>query len=157
VGGKKNAIKLGEGLANVHQWIKDLTFGKRITSFKVLNPNVLLELGEDERVAGKRMAHYWKDDPVHMNEEGYEVMAKALANEMLDISYTREKVISSSTKEQIRRQSWVEEDKVIAHRNDGHRGRRGHGGYQSHSRGHQRGRGGFKSRGKHGRGWYKPY
>jgi hypothetical protein len=106
VGGKKNSIKLGEGLASVHQWIKDLTFGKRITSFKVLNPNVLLELGEDERVAGKRMATYWKSDPVHMSEEGYEVMAKALAIEMLDISYTREKTQSSSSNnEQIRSQA----------------------------------------------------
>jgi hypothetical protein len=128
----------------------------------VLNPNVLLELGEDERVAGKRMATYWKSDPVHMSEEGYEVMAKALAIEMLDISYTREKTQSSSNNnEQVRRQSWVEEDEAIAFRKYGSRGRHGSGGYQGHirgsQRGHQRGRGGFKSRGKHGRGYYKPY
>jgi hypothetical protein len=137
---KKNSLKLGEGLASVHQLIKDLMFGKWITTFKVLNPNILLELCEDERVAWKRMASYWKKDPVHMTEEGYEVMAKALAIEMLDISYTREKTQSSSSNnEQVQRQSWVEEEEAIAYRKYGSRGRHGSGGYHGHFRGNQRG------------------
>jgi hypothetical protein len=71
---------------------------------------VLLELGEDERVAGKRMIQYWKDDPVHMNKDGYEIMAKALAIEMLDITYTRVKTAEPSPTNQFRPQSWVEQD-----------------------------------------------
>jgi hypothetical protein len=170
--------KLGEAIRNMRESIKDTVYGKKIRNFKVLDPTALLEADDDDDVAtAVKLKSYLRDDPVHLNSDGYADIVQGLLDQILDGEFTRKSRGGHSslsgtgtargTKNRIQsRREWVDKDDAIAQRSDikNWRGRghgktaRGHrGGYRGGNRGGSRGggfgggnRGSYKNR-------FKPY
>jgi hypothetical protein len=156
--------------------LKDLIYGKKIKSFKVLSPLRLLAEEDDEEAAAKLLPMF-SEDPVHLSDEGYDEIVTKLLSRTEDNSFTRvsnPRLPSAnsggvaSTGQHLRRQRWVAEDDTYAHRDyrvgtrrsdwNSQRGR-GRGGGDRGAR-HYRGRGGSNWRGNPrgktwGRGSYK--
>jgi hypothetical protein len=87
---KQLVVDIGEGLANVRTWIKELTFGKRIRNFKVLCPMMLLESDSEDLVeAAMRIKPYSSADPVHMTNEGYKFLTVSLLETISSVTFTR--------------------------------------------------------------------
>jgi hypothetical protein len=77
-GDKRYFEKLGAELGEVTDWIKELGHSKRIKNYKVMCPNRLLKMGEDDERADKRVRTYWDADPVHLCADGYRQLARTL-------------------------------------------------------------------------------
>jgi hypothetical protein len=134
--------------------LKDLIIGKRIRSFKVLSPNLLLLTGADEQAEAASLNSLWDEDPVHLVTEKYDVLVSALLDKA-DDGFTNTPANkhvrapnSDSLPPHLKRQSWVAGDDTIAHRDYGdqqrgrgwprggrHRGRGGRGGQRGPHRG----------------------
>jgi hypothetical protein len=67
------ASKMGEALADIRDSMKDLVYGKKIRSFKVLNTTRLI-MGDDAEEAVDNLRTFWREDPVHMTQEGYNAL-----------------------------------------------------------------------------------
>jgi hypothetical protein len=167
---------MGTAMRDIKESIKDVVFGKRIRSFKVLEPMTLLEEEEGDLATATKLKNYFNEDPVHLSGEGYADMLQCLLDTIMEGSFTRSHkntgAGSSSrntgtgtgigkAKDRSRsRGSWVNHDDTVAHRNESERGnRRGgqRGGPHGGHRGGQykwRGRGGQGS-GPRGRGGFK--
>jgi hypothetical protein len=141
--------------------LKDLIIGKRIRSFKVLSPNLLLLTGADEQAEAASLNSLWDEDPVHLVTEKYEVLVSALIDRVED-GFTNTPVNkharapnSESLPPHLKRQSWVAGDDTLAHRDYGDQ-QRGRGWPRG---GRYRGRGGPRGprRGGGGRGKYQKF
>jgi hypothetical protein len=71
-GEKRYFEKLGAGLGEITDWMKELAHSKRIKNYKIMCPNRLLKMGEDDDKA------YWDADPVHMCTDGYRQLTPSL-------------------------------------------------------------------------------
>jgi hypothetical protein len=133
------ASKMGESLSDIRDSMKDLVFGKKIRSFKVLLTTKLVMGGEDDDAADN-IRRFWKDDAVHMTAEGYDTLVSALAELATTATYKRpatnkngggsgggnntEGGGNSGNSRGMKRKRWVSEDDTLAHRNyDNERGR----------------------------------
>jgi hypothetical protein len=82
--------KLGEAIRNMRESIKDTVYGKKIRNFKVLDPTALLEADDDDDVAtAVKLKSYLRDDPVHLNSDGYADIVQGLLDKILDGEFTR--------------------------------------------------------------------
>jgi hypothetical protein len=140
---------LTEGLANLETWIDDQAYLKRIRNFMVYNPNDFLS-PDDTAVTKKDTKLYkmcWREGPVHMTSFGYERMATALTEAIMEGQFSRtgpataapaggstaanprpESRSTSNTKKidwSQRRQAWVTGSDTVVHRqyNENPRGR----------------------------------
>jgi hypothetical protein len=139
------ASKMGESLSDIRDSMKDMIFGKRIRSFKVLLTTKLVMGGEDDDAADN-IRRFWKEDAVHMTAEGYDTLVRALAELATTATYKRPAAdkhsgggsgggsSNSHTNRGMKRKRWVSEDDTLAHR------------YYDNDRGLGRGRG-FPPRG----------
>jgi hypothetical protein len=67
-----------------------VVFNKKIKSFKVISPLLLLDDPEvDEEAANRRLKALWKDDLVHMAAEGYSDLVDSLLELVATISFPR--------------------------------------------------------------------
>jgi hypothetical protein len=82
------ASKMGESLTDIRDSMKDMIFGKRIRSFKVLLTTKLVMGGEDDDAA-ENIRRFWKEDAVHMTAEGYDTLVTALAELATTATYKR--------------------------------------------------------------------
>jgi hypothetical protein len=171
---KKKFIKTMAGrVRDMKDELKDLILGKRIRSFKVLSPNLLLLEGASEQDQAASLNSLWEDDPVHLVPEKYEALVNAILDWLEDESFTNTPVqklgmansSNNNNKQRIpshlQRQSWVGNDDTLAHRDYGSfnsgraRGRSGsRGGHWGGRGGRNRGQHGARGRGA-GRGAYK--
>jgi hypothetical protein len=67
---KKFVKKLGEAVGETKDSIRDLIFGKKIRSFQVLSPLLLIAGDDNEEEV--------QDDPVHLTKEGYAALLKKI-------------------------------------------------------------------------------
>jgi hypothetical protein len=123
---------LGSQLSDVKYWLKEFTFGKRIRQAKVLNPNKLLEGGGDlDSTFTSRLAGYWREDPVHMNRDGYEFLAMGLLQKLSELSLESSEDPAQDEGQHIRgrgsqggrggligQPGWLSVDDAVAHRTD---------------------------------------
>jgi hypothetical protein len=150
------AAKMGEALAKMRDFMKDLIYGKRIRNFKVLSTTMLF-MGDTDTAADKLRA-FWKDDAVHMTPEGYAELVEAVVKVITTATYTRPPTntqMGNSGKGRKRKQ-WVSADDTLAHRRYGDDfrdgGKRLRGGGRGGGRSRSRGRGGPRGGGRGGRG-----
>jgi hypothetical protein len=157
-GGKEYAKKMGRRLADLKEWLKDFTYGKKIRNFKVVCSLTAIGLDENyDAISKKELKEIVTTDPVHLAAGGYEKLATCLAvkascgltrpakRKAGDDDRNQNKGPDLSTK----RARWVCTDDVTVQRTQsggyrGHRGfgPRGRGGFWKHS-GPRRGRGRF--------------
>jgi hypothetical protein len=139
---------------------KDLILGKRVRSFKVLSPNLLLLTGADKQAQAASLNSLWHEDPVQLVSEKYEVLVSAMVDRLEEESFTNTpsnkhtRVPNSDTQlpHHLKRQSRVVD--TLAHRNYGQQQR----GRDWPHGGHHRGCGGSRgARGGGGRGKYHKY
>jgi hypothetical protein len=148
---------LGEKLADIRAWIREFSHGKRIKNCKVLCPNRLLEGGGGGDVS-RRLASYWRDDPVHLNSEGYQFLTMSFLEVVSGLpppdagtgsgtdTGTHARGGRPSRGRGARSAlSWVASDDAIAHRADNVKGR-----------GRGRGTGGHRGGRPYSRGWRGP-
>jgi hypothetical protein len=57
---------MGNALAEMGEWLKDLAFTRRIRNFVVLCPNELLGEEESIKAGSRKVTSFWKESPVHM-------------------------------------------------------------------------------------------
>jgi hypothetical protein len=127
-GEKRYFERMGEGLGDIVDWIKESAHSKRLRNFKVLCPNRMLRMGEDEENSAKRVRTYWDQDLVLMSWEGYKNLAKVLTEKLADIATaeTTETTAPSPAVHQQQQQSqqykkktsWLTTDDAIAQRVD---------------------------------------
>jgi hypothetical protein len=145
-----------DSLREFRQSLKDLVFGKKLRSFKILDP-IQLMYG-DEGDAQRR--GFWKSDPIHPTSEGYEQILQGAMASHAEARYNRHYTAGTAGKraaggqQRQRRQSWVNEDDTTAHRVYLEEGRfRGRGrGSRARGYGGNRGGGGGAPRGSRGGG-----
>jgi hypothetical protein len=161
---------MGTAMRDIKESIKDVVFGKRIRSFKVLEPMTLLEEEDGDLATATKLKNYFNEDPVHLSGEGYADMLQCLLDKIVEGSFTRsQKCTGTGTgsrstgtgtgfaKDRSRsRGSWVNQDDTVAHRNEKERSNKRGGQYGGHRGGQYkwRGRGGYGS-GPRGRGGFK--
>ena len=73
---KNYGTVMGEQLADIHGWLKELLYGKRIKNHKCVCPSSLL--GFDEGISAGELAAIWGRNPVHMTQIGYDKEAREL-------------------------------------------------------------------------------
>jgi hypothetical protein len=160
---------LGDALREMRESIKDTVYGKKIRSFKVLDPTCLLDEAGGEEATAIKLKEYLKEDPVHLNADGYAELVQGLLDKIMGGDFTRtprqvgHSAAGAATSSTWRgkRQNWVENDDTVARRQYGHRGsfRGGFGGgnFAGGSRGGRRGgyRGGYNNRGGGGKHYSK--
>jgi hypothetical protein len=129
---------LGRAVSDMRESIKGVIYGKKIRSFKVLEPVSLLGDGEDELATATKLMPYFSADPVHLSPDGYSEILQGILNQIMEGSFTRTPKTAATTatagqtKDWSRyRKQWVNKDDTVAHRT-----------YQQHGRGHSHG--GFK-------------
>jgi hypothetical protein len=148
-------ITMGEAVSSMKDSIRDLIYGKKIRSFKVLNPLPLL-LDGGEASTAEKMKKLWDTDPVHLVQDEYPHLLQGIldiADEGTLTRPSRDPVPGSAVNPRLfKRKSWVDSDDNLAHRNYGVDWRR-----DSHSRlGHKiRGRGNGGGRGRGPRGHFR--
>jgi hypothetical protein len=132
--------------------MKDLIFGKKIRSFKVLSTMLLLT-GDDAEATADKIRAYWREDPVHMTTDGYTELVEAVINTAVSAAYNRpvgnvKKKQDAAPARNVKRKQWVSEDDTLAHC------RTGSSSYQQEKkqRGswHNKGRGGHHDGGRGG-------
>jgi hypothetical protein len=110
---------MGERLTEYESWLKDISFFKRIRNVKIFNPNIHLIMDERIKSASSRIAGYWWSGPVHMNIEGYRVVAEALGELVEECSTGITTATSGGTSamgggdKRCRRESWISNDDAV--------------------------------------------
>jgi hypothetical protein len=124
---------MGEALLDMQDSMKDLIFGKKIRSFKVLSTMLLITGKEETDAAAAKVRALWKDDAVHMAEEGYVELVSAIFEQISTGTFNRpagQRPLKPECVRKVKRSQWVSHDDTLAHRMDegGHhkkfRGRR---------------------------------
>jgi hypothetical protein len=172
-GDKRYFQKLGICLGEITDWLKECRHSKRIRNYRVMCPNRMLRMGEDDDKAAKRVRTYWDADPVHMGPDGYRQLACALLDKVAAVANTAEEPPQpgpsggSSTTRGSARRGWTAD--TVARRSDSYTTfRGGHSSASWHRAGgraaHRGARGGARGRGGRGgrfRGYggrkYRPY
>jgi hypothetical protein len=85
-GDKRYFQRLGICLGEITDWLKECGHSKQIRNFKVMCPNRMLRMGEDDDKAAKRVRTYWDADPVHMEPEGYRQVACAMLKKVAAVA-----------------------------------------------------------------------
>jgi hypothetical protein len=139
------ATGMGEALLDMRDSMKDLIFGKKIRSFKVLSTMLLITGKDNTDAAAAKVCALWWDNAVHMSEEGYAALASAILEQIGTGSFNRpagQRPIKPDRVEKIKRSQWVSHDDTLAHRMDegGHHKKFRGGGNGSNYRGNSRGR-----------------
>jgi hypothetical protein len=164
---------MGEALINIRSWLRGLAFTRRIRNFAVICPNELLVSKDSVKAGIKQLKKYWKSDPVHMTELGYEHLAKLLLDQIMETELSRklEKTEASTSNVEAdksvvdwsaRLSAWVMRNDSSVHRQYGaeDRGRttwfRGRS-YSRGWRGQRGGRGGNRGGGQLKKFHRKPY
>jgi hypothetical protein len=80
---------MGEVLIEIRSWLHGLAFTRRIRNFAVICLNELLVSEDSVRAGIKQMKKYWKSDPVHMTEQGYEDLARLLLEQIMETELSR--------------------------------------------------------------------
>jgi hypothetical protein len=115
------ATSMGEALSDMRDSLKDLIFGKKIRSFKVLSTMLLITGREDTDEAAAKVRALWRDDAVHMTEDGYSALASAILEQMSSGSYNRpvsQRTAKPERVKKVKRSQWVSQDDTLAHRRD---------------------------------------
>jgi hypothetical protein len=115
------ATTMGEALSDMRDSLKDLIFGKKIRSFKVLSTMLLITGRDDTDAAAAKVRALWRDDAVHMTEDGYAALASAILEQMGSGSYNRpagQRTAKPERVRKIKRSQWVSQDDTLAHRKD---------------------------------------
>jgi hypothetical protein len=149
-----------DGLSEVRRSPKDLIFGKKLRNFKILDPLNLMYGGGEGRKKG-----CWNPlDPIHPSAAGYDALVQGLMSTYVETSFNRQYTPQrgGGGDGHHRRQSWVAEDDMTAHRNYNERGRgrgrgnvvnwrgRGRGSLRGGRGGGRGGRGGSRGSGRGG-------
>jgi hypothetical protein len=139
-GDKRYFQKLGICLGEITDWLKECGHSKRILYYRVMCPNRMLRMGEDDEKAANRVRTYWNVDQVHMGPDGYRQLACALLDKVAAVANTAEESQlpgpSGATKGSARR-GWT--DDAFARRTDSYTSFRG--GHSGRPSGWQRTRG----------------
>jgi hypothetical protein len=142
---------LGEALNNIGDWLQDFAFTRRIRNFAVMCPTEVMR-NAGEKIKGS----VWTEGPVHMNGQGYKMLATAMLDRFADIKLSRktEKKPEQSMKKMVdraaTRKAWVGgNDSAVQRRYEDEGSSRGHG---TRGGGWPRGRG-SRARGGGGRAW----
>jgi hypothetical protein len=161
---RKFCIKMGEAMSEIKDTIRDVIFGKKIRSFKVLSSLQLLADADDPDQY-ENLKHL-QEDPVHLTKDGYSTVFKSLLQAVEEGTFTRADRSGAhapppahsgesgrgKSNFNFKRRGWVSRDDTLAHRDYGQRGsQRGRGNWMprgSHSQ--PRGRGSFSNRGQRG-------
>jgi hypothetical protein len=162
-GEKSYREMLGEAMAHLEEWVKDVTFSKRIRNFKGISATEAVTISSGKIIKSRELKANLGTDPVHLTAAGYAKLAEVVL-EQTGKEYTRakRKAPNQGRKSNLchKRQKWIIEDDTTAHRNyswrggnTNHsnrppRGRGGHGGYGSRG-GHVGGQQGPRGRGGH--------
>jgi hypothetical protein len=72
----------GQALKDYGTWLQDLAFTRRIRNFAVLNPNSLLRKDDPTADNAQLVRELWRDGPVHMPKDGYELLCNKLLDKM---------------------------------------------------------------------------
>jgi hypothetical protein len=165
---------MGTAMREIKDSIKDLVYGKKIRSFKVLEPMTLLEEEEGDLATATKLKSYFDEDPVHLSGDGYADMLQCLLNQIMEGSFTRPYKKQTGTGSGAgsgsgtgtgkrrdvsrHRSDWVNRDDTVAHRNErkmgGNPGQRG-GARGGHNGGQRGGRKDWRGRGGHHRGGFR--
>jgi hypothetical protein len=120
---------MAEGLEEFRRSLQELIFEKKIRTFKVISPIMLLDDKdcEDNEDWARKKKKLWGEDPVHLSIEGYDELLNSLLAAAIDMDYNR--ACSATTYMpaargrvkavptwMTRRQNWVDEDDATAHR-----------------------------------------
>jgi hypothetical protein len=137
---------LGEAMAHLEGWVKDLTFSKRIRNFKVISATEAVTISAGEIMKKKELKEHLGKDPVHLTAAGYAKLAEVLlvqsggeftrAKRKAEGHVPGKKVSNLCNK----RQKWLMEDDTAAQR---HYNLCGRGNNNSGQRRPYRGRGGL--------------
>ena len=76
-GTKEYVRAMGNTLAEIDDWVRDLAFSKRILNFTVINTGNLVDL-DSPSSRKKELVQWWGNDPVHMTEAYYAKLARNL-------------------------------------------------------------------------------
>jgi hypothetical protein len=99
-----------------------VSHNKRIKNYKVMCPNRLLKMGEDDERVAKRVRTYWDADPIHMCADGYRHLARALLDKVAVVAKPAaenkqlQQHVHSSKKTNAGRPSWTVD--AVARRSD---------------------------------------
>jgi hypothetical protein len=83
---RKFCIKMGEAMSEIKDTIRDVIFGKKIRSFKVLS-SLLLLADADDPDQYDNLKHL-QDDPVHLKQEGYSTVLQSLLQSIEEGTFT---------------------------------------------------------------------
>jgi hypothetical protein len=156
-GEKRYFEKLVAGLVEITDWMKELRHSKRIKNYKIMCPNRLLKMGEDNDKVAKRVRTYWDADPVHIFTDGYQQLTRnlldkvAVAAEKAAELKEQQRPAQSGSRANTGRPGWT--DDAVARRantSQSTRGARGHFHHWRDGRGrapHRGGRHGGRFRG----------
>jgi hypothetical protein len=130
---RKYCKAMGEAIGEMKDSIRDIVFGKKIKSFKVLLP--LLLLADDEDPDTYDNLRHFLEDPVHLAEQGYTLLVEAISKAIEDGTFTRASRAGASApapatsfnlgrgakidRSLFKRRGWVNRDDTLAHRNYG--------------------------------------
>jgi hypothetical protein len=138
---------MGEAISSMKDSKRDLINGKKIRSFKVLSPLLLLLDGCETATADK-LKQLWDTDPVHLVEKEYPHLLQGILDIAEEGTLTRpprDLVSGGAVNPRLfKRKSWIDSDDTLAHRNygaDWRRGSHSRPGYKFRGRGIASGRG----------------
>jgi hypothetical protein len=102
-------------------WLQDLAYTRRIRNFAVINPNSLMREDDPSADNAQLVRELWKDDPVHLTKDGYELLSSKLLSKMgganLSRKMDKKKVPVSSTFDMSKtRKHWVADNDSSVHR-----------------------------------------
>jgi hypothetical protein len=149
LGDKRYFQRLGICLGEITDWLKECGHSKRIRNYRVMCPNRMLRMEEDDNKAAKRVRTYWDADPVHMGPEGYRQLACAMLEKVAAVANTApepQQPGPTGTARGCARCGWT--DDAVARRSDSYPTHRG--GHSAHLDRWQRPRGWAAFRGAHG-------
>jgi hypothetical protein len=165
--------KMGEANGSMKESLRDLIFGKKLRSFKVLSPLVILMDGDGDAPSAEKLKKLWDMDPVHLVQQEYH---QTLVSGLLDLIQegtaarpprtAGESKAAAARQAMFKRKEWVNKDDTLAHRDYG--GWRGSSSTRWHRGGPHRpdrggaslrrgGGGGPRRGGRGGRQRYRPY
>jgi hypothetical protein len=111
----------GQALKDYGTWLQDLAFTRRIHNFAVLNPNSLLREDDPSADNAQLVRELWRDGPVHMAKDSYELLCNKLLDKMGGAKLSRQtekKLVSKPVTFDMAktRKHWVADNDSAVHR-----------------------------------------